>query len=193
MTPLPANQITAGRALPTVIGSIVLLVVAAAGVLAFTQAKPPAGTFPAMVGKYRLTRGPDPEALQFSTTSVDSWGGHYELTHNNKNSIGVRYTVMLFPSPKQAKQALKLHIRINVAGRWEKGYRARIVQQGKRPHQPQEEFVVLNMYFQSKEPRLDSTIALWTDGPILIRAESPSSTDPQQRRFELENGLTEAA
>jgi hypothetical protein len=34
---------------------------------------------------------------------------------------------------------------------------------------------------------------MWTDGPMLIRAESPSSADPQQKRFEQENGLKEAA
>ena len=100
---------------------------------------------------------------------------------------------MIFSSPKQAKQALKLYIHTNVAGGWEKGYRARIVEQGSRLHKPKEKFVVLDIFFQGGEFPLVSTTALWTDGPMLIRVESPSSADPQQKRFEQENGLKEAA
>jgi hypothetical protein len=193
MTPLQANRITARPELSIVIGSIVLLAVAAAGVLASTQTNPPAGTFPARVGEYRLKRGPEHEKNYFEINPVDSWGGYYELAQNNSNSIGVRYTLMTFSSPKQAKQALKLYVDINVAGRREKGYRARIVQQGRRPHKPKEKFAVLDIYFRGGESRLVSTTALWTDGSMLIRVESPSGTDPEQKRFEQENGLREAA
>ena len=193
MTPLQANRVTARPKLSIVIGSIVLLAVAAAGILASTQTNPPAGTFPARVGKYRLERGPEHEKYYFNIDPVDSWDGYYELARNNTHSIGVRYTLMIFSSPNQAKQALKLHIDTHVAGRWEKGYRARIVRQGSRLHKPGEKFVVLDNYFQGGEPRHDSTTALWTDGPTLIRVESPSSTYPRQKRFEQENGLKEAA
>lgn len=193
MSPLQANRITARPKLSIVIGIIVLLAVAAAGVPASTQTSPPPGTFPAQVGKYRLKRGPEYEKYFFDINYVDSWGGYYELARNNTHGIGVRYTLMIFSSPTKAKQALKLHIDSNVAGRREKGYRARIVQQGSRLHQPKEKFVVLDIYFQGGESRLVSTTALWTDGPMLIRVESPSSTDPQQKRFERENGLGEAA
>jgi hypothetical protein len=173
--------------------SIVLLAAAAAGVPASTRTSPPAGTFPARVGKYRLERGPEHEKYYFDVSPVDSWRGDYELARNGTRRIVVRYALLLFASPKQAKQALKLHTDTNVAGRWEKGYRAELVRQGGRPRKPEEKFVVLDIYFQGGERRLVSTAALWTDGPVLIRAESPSSTDPEQKKFERENGLEEAA
>lgn len=188
---LQVKRIAAGLKLPIVIGSFVLLAAAAAP--ASAQPSPPAGTFPAQVGKYRLEQGPEHEDYYFNIKPVDSWRGYYELARNNTNRVGVHYTLMLFSSPKQAKQALKLHVATSVAGRWEKGYRARTVRRGSRPRKPEEKFVVLDIYFGAGESRLVSTTALWTDGPMLVRAESPSSTDPGQKRFELENGLAEAA
>lgn len=195
MMPRQANRIAAGPRLSIVVGSIVLLAVTAAGVRASAQTKPPAGTFPAQVGRYKLKRGPEHGKSYFHVDTVDSWEGYYELAQNSTHSIGVRYTLMVFSSPDEAKQALKLHVDTGVAGRREKGYRDRIVRRGSRPQKPQERFVVLDAYFPSggAESRLVSTTALWTDGPMLIRVESPSSVDPQQKRFEQENGLKEAA
>ena len=177
------------------IESIISLVIATAGGLAPAQTNPPAGTFPTQVGKFSLKRGPEHDRYHFVINPVDSWAGYYELAHNNTNSIGVQYILMIFSSPDEARQALKLYIDLNVAGRWEKGYRARIVQQGNRPQKPKEKYVVLDFYFtvEGAEPRLDSTAALWTDGSMLIRVESARSADPQQERFEQENGLKEAA
>lgn len=196
MMPPQAKRIAASPKLSLVVGSIVLLAVTAAGVPASVQTKPPAGTFPARVGQYKLTRGPEHGKYYFDVNPVDSWRGYYELARNNTNSIGVQYTLTVFSSPAEAKRALKLHVDTGVAGRREKGYRDKVVQRGGRPRKSKERFVVLGTYFPSTagaESRLVSTTALWTDGPLLIRVESSSSTDPQQKRFEQENGLKEAA